>query len=137
MKVQLDPGAYMPERSYKTDAGADLRTPYRFILRANSYKVIDTGTHFDIHDGYVGVVKSKSGLMCNDGIVTDGVCDAGYSGSVRVCLFNHSNKHRVFEKGEKIAQIIFLPVITPDFEQVEEITGGERSDNGFGSTGRF
>ena len=137
MKVQLDPGAYMPERSYKTDAGADLRTPYRFILRANSYKVIDTGVHFDIADGYVGMVKSKSGLMCNDGIVTDGVCDAGYSGSVRVCLFNHSGKHRVFEKGEKIAQIIFLPVITPDFEQVEEITGGERSDNGFGSTGRF
>ena len=119
MKVQLDPGAWMPDRAHNHDAGADLRTPERFP------------------DGYVGMVKSKSGLMCNDGIVTDGVCDAGYSGSVRVCLFNHSNKHRVFEKGEKIAQIIFLPVITPDFEQVEKITGGERSDNGFGSTGRF
>lgn len=137
MKVKLDEGAFMPERAHEWDAGADLRTPYRFILRAHSYKVIDTGVHFDIADGYVGMVKSKSGLLCNEGIVTDGVCDAGYSGSVRVCLFNHSNKHRVFEKDEKIAQIVFLPVITPDFEQVEEITGGERSDSGFGSTGRF
>lgn len=47
MKVQLDAGAYMPTRFHKQDAGADLRTPYRFILRANSYKVIDTGTHFE------------------------------------------------------------------------------------------
>lgn len=137
MKVQLDPGAYMPTRSHPTDAGADLRAPYRFILRANSRKVIDTGTHFVIPAGYVGMVKSKSGLMTNEGIVTDGTVDSGYSGSVRVCLFNHSGKHRVFEKGEKIAQIVFLPIITPDFEQVYEITGGERSDNGFGSTGRF
>ena len=137
MKVQLDPGAWMPDRAHNHDAGADLRTPERFILRAHSYKVIDTGTHFDVPVGYVGMVKSKSGLMCREGIVTDGVVDAGYSGSVRVCLFNHSGKHREFAKGEKIAQIIFLPIITPDFEQVEEITGGERSDNGFGSTGRF
>lgn len=137
MKVKLDADAYIPTRSHKQDAGADLRTPYRFILRANSYKVIDTGVHFDISDGFVGMVKSKSGLMCREGIVTDGVVDAGYSGSVRVCLFNHSGKHREFAKGEKIAQIIFMPIITPEFEQVEEITGGERSDNGFGSTGRF
>ena len=137
MKVQLDPGAYAPVRTYNHDAGADLRTPERFILRAHSQKVIDTGVHFDIPVGYVGMVKSKSGLMCREGIVTDGVVDAGYSGSARVCLFNHSGKHREFAKGEKIAQIIFLPVITPMFEPVEEITGGERSDNGFGSTGRF
>ena len=137
MKVKLDKCAYAPVRTYNHDAGADLRTPERFILRAHSYKVIDTGTHFDVPVGYVGMVKSKSGLMCREGIVTDGVVDAGYSGSVRVCLFNHSGKHREFAKGEKIAQIIFMPIITPEFEQVDTINSGERGDNGFGSTGRF
>ena len=137
MKVKLDKCAYAPVRTYNQDAGADLFTPYRFILRANSRKVIDTGVHFEIPAGYVGMVKSKSGLMTNEGIVTDGTVDSGYTSSVRICLFNHSGKHRVFEKGEKIAQIVFLPIITPEFEQVEEITGGERGDGGFGSTGRF
>lgn len=136
MKVKLDKGAYAPVRAYKHDAGADLRTPESFLLRAHSRKVIDTGVHFDVPEGFYGAVKSKSGLMCNEGIVTDGVVDAGYSGSVRVCLFNHSGKHRAFAKGEKIAQIIFMPIITPEFEQVDEICGGDRGENGFGSTGR-
>lgn len=135
MKVQLDPGAYMPTRSYPKDAGADLRTPHRFILRAGEYKVIDTGTHVQITEGHVGMVKSKSGLMC-EGIVTDGTVDAGYTGSIRVCLFNHSRRHREFLAGDKIAQLVILPIDTPEFEQVEEITGGERGSQGFGSTGR-
>ena len=71
MKVQLDPGAYMPERAYPTDAGADLRTPKRFMLRAGGKAVIDTGVHLEIEPGYVGMVKSKSGLMTEDGIVTE------------------------------------------------------------------
>ena len=136
MKVQLDPGAYMPTRSYPTDAGADLRTPHRFILRAGEYKVIDTGVHIEISAGWVGMVKSKSGLMTKSGVVTDGTVDAGYKGSIRVCLFNHSRMHREFQAGDKIAQIVFLRIDTPEFEQVNEITGGERADNGFGSTGR-
>lgn len=137
MKVQLDAGAFMPERKHSTDAGADLRTPKRIVLRAHSRKVVDTGVHFEIEPGFVGMVKSKSGLMTEEGIVTDGTVDSGYSGSVRVCLFNHSGKHRIFEVGEKIAQIVFLPIITPEFEQVEKIESGERGNNGFGSTGRF
>lgn len=136
MKVQLDPGAYMPERSYKTDAGADLRTPHRFIIRAGEYKVIDTGVHIEISAGYVGMVKSKSGLMTKHGIVTDGTVDAGYTGSIKVCLFNHSRAHHCFWQGDKIAQIVILPIGTPFFEQVDQITGGERANNGFGSTGR-
>ena len=136
MKVQLDQSAYKPDRAHPADAGADLRTPYGFILRANSHRVIDTGVHFEIPTGYVGMIKSKSGMMTDGGIVTDGTVDAGYSGSVRVCLFNHSGKHRMFKAGEKIAQIVFLPIVAPDFEQVDKITGGERGDRGFGSTGK-
>lgn len=135
MKVQLDDGAYMPERSYKMDAGADLKTPHGFTLWHGEKKVIDTGVHVEIPAGYVGMVKSKSGLMCNHGITTDGTVDAGYSGSIRVWLCNHSKYAKVFKPGDKIAQLVILPIITPDFEQVEAVGGGERAANGFGSTG--
>lgn len=136
MKVQLDPGAYMPTRSYPTDAGADLKTPIGFTLWHGESKVIDTGIHISIPAGWVGMVKSKSGLMCNHDITTDGTVDAGYSGSIRVWLKNHSHYAKVFKPGDKIAQLVILPIITPEFEQVDKITGGERADNGFGSTGR-
>lgn len=136
MKVQLDHGAYMPERAYPTDAGADLRTPYRFILRAGEYKTIDTGVHIEVPEGYMAEVRSKSGLMTKSGIVTDGTVDSGFSGSIAVCLFNHSRMHREFEAGDKIAQLVITKIDTPEFEQVDQITGGKRADNGFGSTGR-
>ena len=136
MRVQLDDGAYMPERKHKEDAGADLKTPYGFTLWHNEKKVIDTGVHIEIPEGYVGMVKSKSGLMCNDGITTDGTVDAGYTGSIRVWLKNHSHYAHVFKPGDMIAQLVILPIITPEFEQVDKITGGKRGGNGIGSTGR-
>ena len=135
MRVQLDPGAYMPDRVHVPDAGADLRTPERFILRAHSHVTIDTGVHIEIPYGYVGMVKSKSGLML-EGIVTDGTVDSGYTGSIRVVLFNHSGKHREFKAGDKIAQLVIMKIVSPTFVQVEKVEGGDRGDSGFGSTGR-
>ena len=135
IRVELDDGAFMPVRSYPTDAGADLKTPYGFTLWHNEKKVIDTGIHIEIPTGYVGMVKSKSGLMCHNGITTDGTVDAGYTGSIRVWLKNHSGYAKVFKPGDKIAQLVILPIITPEFEQVNKITGGARADSGFGSTG--
>lgn len=136
LKVQLDEGAFLPERAYEHDAGADLRTPKGFTLWHGESKVIDTGIHVLIPEGYVGMVKSKSGLMCNYDITTDGTVDAGYSGSIRVWLKNHSHYAKVFKPGDKIAQLVILPIITPEFEQVERIEGGERGNRGFGSSGR-
>ena len=136
MKVQLDPGAYMLERAYPTDAGADLRTPKRIVLPPHGYVVVDTGVHVEIPENCAGHIKSKSGLMVNSGIFTHGLIDQGYSGSIRVTLFNFGHGYKIFEVGDKIAQLEIVPVLTPKFEQVEQITGGERSDNGFGSTGK-
>lgn len=126
----------MPERAHGWDAGADLRTPVRFILRAHSSETIDTGVHVEIPRGSVGMVKSKSGLMCKHGIVTDGTVDAGYTGSIRVCLYNRDGTSMSFKRGDKIAQLVIMPIITPDFEQVDEIEGSDRGAGGFGSTGR-
>ena len=90
MKVKLDEGAFMPERAHGWDAGADLRTPVRFMLMAHSSKTIDTGVHVEIPRGSVGMVKSKSGLMCNEGIVTDGTVDAGERYSITCNTFTTS-----------------------------------------------
>ena len=135
MNIQLDEGAYFPVREHVPDAGADLRTPERFVLHPHSHKSIDTGVHIEVPYSYVGMVKSKSGLML-EGILTDGTVDSGYTGSIRVVLFNHSGKTKIFEKGDKIAQIVIMKIVSPTFVQVEKITGGDRGDRGFGSTGK-
>lgn len=136
VKVQLDEGAYMPDRAHDTDAGADLRTPKRIVLPPHAYVVIDTGVHVEIPRGYAGHIKSKSGLMVAGGIFTHGLVDCGYSGSIRVTLFNFGHGYKIFEVGDKIAQLEIVPVCTAEFERVDEISSGERGDKGFGSTGR-
>lgn len=98
--------------------------------------VIDTGVHFEIPEGYVGMIKSKSGLNVKDGITVEGVVDAGYTGSVVCKLYNHSYTDKIFSKGDKIAQIVFMPIPKVELNFVKSITGGERGDNGFGSSGR-
>lgn len=135
MNIQLDEGAYFPLRAYVPDGGADLRTPHRFVLHPQSYIDIDTGVHFEISYGLAGLVVGKSSLS-KEGITTESLIDSGYTGSIHVVLFNHSRKLRVFEKGDKIAQIMFVRIIAPTFIQVDQITGGDRGDRGFGSTGK-
>lgn len=136
VKVQLDDKAYMVERAYATDAGADLRTPYSFTLWPGEFECIDTGVHVEVPEGYMLEVRSKSGLMKNMGVFTDGTVDQAYDGSIGVVLFNHSKGIRKFKAGDKIAQIVFTKIGIPEFIQVEKITGGERGANGFGSTGK-
>ena len=140
MRVVLDHGAYMPERAYSLDAGYDLRTPVDFVLppasdMGDGWKVVDTGVHMEIPAGHVGLIRSKSGLNVNRSITSDGTIDAGYTGSIHVKLYNHGNLFKHFKAGDKISQIVILPIITPELELVDELPGTERGSNGFGSTG--
>ena len=136
MKVKLDKGAYMPERAYATDAGADLRTPHDVTILPRGSAVIDTGVHIELPPNTVGMLKSKSGLNVKHGITSEGVIDVGYTGSIRVKLYNLSDKPYEFKAGDKISQLVVMPILTPTFEQVEEFEATERGDNGFGSSGR-
>nr|DAE22584.1 MAG TPA: dUTPase [Siphoviridae sp. ct5co22] len=136
LPVQLDPGAYLPERAHETDAGLDLRTPVDAYVRAGGSTVIDTGVHIQLPPGTVGMLKSKSGLNVKDGIVSEGVIDDGYTGTILVKLYNHGTEAKQFSRGDKITQLVVLPVLYVRVEQVEEIQGGDRGDGGFGSTGR-
>ena len=136
MKIKLDPGAYMPERAHSADAGYDLRSPVKGRLYAGEAVVIDTGVHVEIPQGYVGMLKSKSGLNVKHDIVGEGVIDSGYTGSIRVKLYNHGSESYMIETGDKISQLVILPIITPELELVTELEETDRGNNGFGSTGR-
>ncbi len=136
MKIVLDKGAYMPERAHSTDAGLDLKTPIPFSLIRGESIVIDTGVHIELPPGTVGMLKSKSGLNVNCGITSEGVIDEGYTGSIRAKLYHHGKGTVVFGAGDKITQLVILPVLTPEIEIVDSLEKTERGDSGFGSTGR-
>lgn len=136
LRVRLDEGAYLPQRAHATDAGLDLRTPVDVYVRAGGSTVIDTGVHIQLPPGTVGMIKSKSGLNVKDGIVSEGVIDEGYTGSVTAKLYNHGTEAKQFSRGDKITQLVVLPVLYVSVEQVDKLDGGDRGNNGFGSTGR-
>jgi dUTP pyrophosphatase len=136
MKIKLEKWAYMPERAYETDAGADLRTPIDVTLKPHEAVTIDTGVHVELPMNTVGMVKSKSGLNVKHGIVSEGVIDVGYTGSIRVKLYNHSDHPHHFKAGDKISQLVIMPILIPDFELVAELEETDRGEKGFGSSGR-
>lgn len=135
MKIKLDPGAYMPERAHVLDAGLDLRTPVDVVVPAGGSAVVDTGVHVAIPMGYVGMLKSKSGLNIKNGITSEGVIDAGYTGAIIAKLYNNGNEDKELKAGQKVTQLVVIPIATPELELVEVLPETERGENGFGSTG--
>lgn len=154
MKIMLDPGAKMPMRAHPYDGGLDLFSPKDFTVPPcyTVYSIdgfdhchiktdvgsntVDTGVHVEIPEGYVGFIKSKSGLNVNHGLTADGVIDAHYTGSIAVKLYNHTNEGYQFKAGDKIAQLVILKCELPVPELVDSMEETDRGDNGFGSTGR-
>lgn len=137
MRIKLDEGARMPTRAHDTDAGLDIYSPETLIVPAKESAEIDTGVHIEIPRGFAGFLKSKSGLNVKHGITSEGVIDCGYTGSIRVKLYNHGGYDYKVNAGDKITQLVILPIIH-DFrlELVTELEETERADGGFGSTGR-
>ena len=132
----LDTGAFMPIRAYPTDAGLDLYAKEDAIVDAKDSCTFDTGVHIEIPEGYVGFLKSKSGLNVKHGITSEGVIDAGYTGSIVVKLYNNSGYEYRVKAGDKISQLVILPIITPEIEVVDSLGKTARGSKGFGSTGR-
>ena len=136
MKIMLDEGAYMPARAHEWDAGLDLYAMEEQWIPGECGVEFNTGVHLEIPKGFVGLVKSRSGLMMKQKITTDGVVDAGYTGAIRVMLFNHGIFTHKVNRGDKIAQLVIVPCLIPELEVVERLDETDRGDNGFGSTGR-
>ena len=136
IRTKIRDDAFLPERAHDTDAGADIRTPEGFWLRAHDSEIVATGVHIELPAGTVGMLKSKSGLNTRHGIVSEGVIDEGFSGEIIVKLYNLSDHDYMFQRGDKITQLVVMPVHYVTYEQVDEIQGGERGTDGYGSTGR-
>ena len=160
INIKLDSNAVMPTRAHDNDAGMDLYAPEDFtvprtkavLLRdpglvmgfnpmdALDIEVgsaaIDTGVHVEIPAGYAGMIKSKSGLNVNKGLTAEGVIDSGYTGSICVKLYNHTSRDVNFKRGDKITQLVIMPCLLPELNQVDRLEDTDRGDNGFGSTGK-
>lgn len=138
VRILLDEGAFKPEKAHIQDAGFDLRTPISFELKPGEEMLVDLGVHMAIPEGYTGFLKSKSGLNVKYGITSEGVVDAGYTGSIMAKLRRDASQKNplLFEKGDKITQIVILPIPKVELEVVDSLERTDRGNGGFGSTGR-
>lgn len=127
----------MPTRAHEADAGLDLYARELQLVPAHGSATFDTGVHIQIPYGFAGFIKSKSGLNINHGIISDGLVDAGYTGSIRVKLYNLSDVPYVVCEGDKISQLVFATVVMDSLELFDgDFEETERGNGGFGSTGR-
>ena len=137
MRIILDDGAKMPTKAHKHDAGYDLYARDTQVVGAKESATFDTGVYVELPVGTVGFIKSKSGLNVRYGITSEGVIDVGYTGSIVVKLYNHSGKDYKVNAGDKISQLVILPLVdVGELELVEQFEETERGANGFGSSGR-
>ena len=139
MKIKLlHPDAIVPSFANYGDAGADLYALENELIFSRCQKVVRTGIALEIPEGYVGLIRPRSGLATKKGIGmnSSGVIDSGYRGEIKVCLINHSEVMHSINQGDRIAQIIFVPAMYGfEFEVVSELSDSERGIDGHGSTG--
>ena len=145
MKIMLDsPDAILPTRAHDQDAGLDLYSREEKVIGGifddfeENFATFDTGVHIELSPGTFGQLFSKSGLNIKYNIVScGGTIDEGYTGSIRVKLYNLGKKPYMIRKGQKICQLVIMPCEKPKLELVEHLEETERGSNGFGSTGQF
>jgi dUTP pyrophosphatase len=135
---RLRPEAVLPARAYDGDAGLDLAACDRIELAPGARAVVGTGLAVAIPDGHAGFVQPRSGIAAKHGIAvvnSPGLVDAGYRGELKVVLLNTDpDEPFVVEPGMRIAQLVVVPVATPEPVEVEELPPSERGERGFGSS---
>lgn len=130
---------YEPQYAHPGDAGADLIASEAVTLEPGERATVGTGVSIALPDGYVCFVVPRSGLAFKHGITivnAPGTVDAGYRGEIKVSLLNtDSSNSFTIQKGDRIAQMIVMPVSTARFVRVASLPGSDRGEGGFGSTG--
>jgi dUTP pyrophosphatase len=136
--VRLREDAKIPERAYSGDAGLDLSTCERIELGPGERATVPTGLAVAIPEGFAGFVQPRSGLAARHGVTvvnSPGLIDSGYRGEIRVVLLNTDAEDTfVAEAGERVAQLVVLPVPELELVEVDELPATERSFRGFGSS---
>lgn len=137
----LNDDAMFPQYAYDSDSGFDLFSIVEHTLQPFGRALIPTGIKLSIPEEFEIQVRPKSGLAINYGLTvlnTPGTVDSGYNGEIKVIMFNTNNHEVKIDKGMKIAQAVLCPVVNGKYVnliQVDKVDGGDRADNGFGSTG--
>jgi dUTP pyrophosphatase len=133
--------AVLPKYAYPSDSGFDLYSVEDVVIEPFGRASVPTGIKIAIPNSFEIQIRPKSGLALNQGLTvlnTPGTVDAGYTGEIKVIIFN-TTKHSVrIPVGMKIAQGVLCPVFSGQFVnivEVDDVEAGERGDNGFGSTG--
>lgn len=127
--------------AYPTDSGFDLRSSETVVIPKFGRALIPTGVRLNIPENYEIQIRSKSGLAINQGLMvlnSPGTIDEGYTGEIKVILFNTNEHEVIVEKGMKVAQAVISMCISGkwvNLKMVDEIIKKDRNENGFGSTG--
>ena len=141
MKLKIKNLSDNPTPYYKNlgDAGMDICSNENVKVLAFNWKLISTGIYLEIPEGYEVQVRSRSGLAVKYGLMvlnSPGTIDSGYRGEVKVILMNHNHFSYKVKKGDRIAQLVMVPIIIAEIEEVIELSETERNEGGFGSTGK-
>ncbi|MDH3538358.1 MAG: dUTP diphosphatase [Acidimicrobiia bacterium] len=137
--LKLDVDLPTPSHSHPGDGGTDLCSRIDTVLEPRERQTVPTGIAVAIPEGFAGLVVPRSGLAARHGIGVvngPGLVDSGYRGEVAVILVNHGAAAFSIARGDRIAQLVVVPVAVQDFVEVAELPGSTRGDGGFGSTGR-
>lgn len=137
----LRPGATLPAYGTAEAAGADLTACLEapITIEPGQTAFIPTGIALEVPTGCAGLVYARSGMACKQGLAPAnkvGVIDSDYRGEIMVALHNHGSSARSIEPGQRIAQLLITPVLTPAYEEAATLSDTARDAGGFGSTGK-
>lgn len=133
---KLNSDAIIPNYAHPGDAGLDIYSCEDCIIKAGERYLVSTGLSMELPEGYVAFIKDKSGISSKFGIThLAGVIEYTYRGEYKIALLNTSKEDYIIKKGDKIAQIVILPVATAEIKEVSELSDTSRGTGGFGSTG--
>lgn len=138
---KLKPGAILPTYGSSDAVGADLYACLddEIVIAPGQTAFVPTGLAMEIPKGCAGLIYARSGLACKRGLAPAnkvGVIDPDYRGEFIVALYNHGNEPQVISNGERVAQLVITPVLTPAYEETEDLSETDRASGGFGSTGK-
>ena len=137
----LREGAILPTYGSAEAAGADLYACLEapVTIEPGQTAFIPTGIAMAVPQGCAGLIYARSGLACKRGLAPAnkvGVIDSDYRGEIMVALYNHGTQPQTVDHGERVAQMVITPVLTPVYEVADSLTDTARNAGGFGSTGK-
>lgn len=133
---KMDPRAVLPKRAHPEDAGLDLHVLESVRIPAGQGVKLRTGIALEIPAGCVGMVADRSSLAAKGLKTAGGIIDAGYRGEVHIVLRNLTSEEIGLEAGDRVAQLLLVPILLSHVEEATELSSTTRASGGFGSTGR-